>query len=331
MEATVSQDPSQDSNSSGDFALHVNDVSAYERSYWISHSIVVAIAFLLNLVMSIVLARSTLIRKSFYSLMLIFNIVAVKFQAIIIVDIIVSHTDLDELKILIIRILANCVEIISWYFTSTLVFLLGLNRLAILTAGPISTFFAERRNVLWFSFILFGFSVFAGIIASGVLSSLSELLGYDILSDFILRILEAFSPVDLFFAALPLCSCLFYIVAFKKIRSIRRSSLGFEVPDKFEKSILKQGFLICIFYTIPEMTLVISQYGIDAHGGFYLLSQLIFYASLNLPPIGFPLIVFICSKEFRKLFLVNCSKLLHHTQTINTSSTTRVFVLRSLK
>ncbi|VDO13879.1 unnamed protein product [Haemonchus placei] len=210
----------------------------------------------------------------------------------------------------------------------------------------------SRRNVLWSSFILFGFSVFAGIIASGILSSLSELLGYDILSDFILRILEALSvrllnsvyrtgqfsstfnfklfksarkkfqccnigslhgPVDFFFAALPLCSCLFYIVAFKKIRSMRRSSIGFEVTDKFERTILKQGFLICIFYT----------YSLDDYGEFYSLSQLIFYASMNLPPIGFPLIVFICSKEFRKLFLVNCSKLLSHTQTIHTLSTSR--------
>uniref|UniRef100_A0A7I5EBH1 G protein-coupled receptor n=1 Tax=Haemonchus contortus TaxID=6289 RepID=A0A7I5EBH1_HAECO len=142
------------------YVLRVNEVSAYERSFWISRSTVAATAFLLNLVMSIVLARSTLLKKSFYSLMLIFNTVTVAFQAIIILDVIVSHTGLDEQRVLIIRIVVNCFELISWYFTSTLVFLIGLNRLAILTTGPISSFFAGRYEYRYHSFSEFGIIFF---------------------------------------------------------------------------------------------------------------------------------------------------------------------------
>ncbi|XGW26389.1 hypothetical protein V3C99_007198, partial [Haemonchus contortus] len=138
----------------------VNEVSAYERSFWISRSIVAATAFLLNLVMSIVLAPSTLLKKSFYSLMFIFNTVTVAFQAIIILDVIVSHTNIDGQKVLIIRIVVNCFELISWYFTSTLVFLIGVNRLAILTTGPISSFFAERYEYRYHSSSKLGIIIF---------------------------------------------------------------------------------------------------------------------------------------------------------------------------
>ncbi|XGW27737.1 hypothetical protein V3C99_007934, partial [Haemonchus contortus] len=172
----------------------------FERCYWISHSMVAVIALLLNLVMSLTLVRGTLLKKSFYSLMLIFNTMTVAFQTIIILDVIVSHTSSDErLKVSLVRIL--------------------------------------------------GFSTFAGIISSGIISILSELFGVDFANDFFLAVVKASSPVEWFFAALPLCSCLFYIAAFKKLRSVRRrSSMTFGATDKAEKSILKQGFLLCVFY-----------------------------------------------------------------------------------
>ncbi|XGW27735.1 hypothetical protein V3C99_007934 [Haemonchus contortus] len=305
----------------------------FERCYWISHSMVAVIALLLNLVMSLTLVRGTLLKKSFYSLMLIFNTMTVAFQTIIILDVIVSHTSSDErLKVSLVRILASYFEIVSWYFTSTLVFLIGLNRLAVLTTGPISSFFADRKRVLWCSFILLGFSTFAGIISSGIISILSELFGVDFANDFFLAVVKASSPVEWFFAALPLCSCLFYIAAFKKLRSVRRrSSMTFGATDKAEKSILKQGFLLCVFYMILEMTLLIKQYAFYLCADFFMLCQIVYYISMNLPPIGFPVIVFLCSKEFRKLFLVNCFKLHCHTQPFNIPPPRRVFTERNFE
>uniref|UniRef100_A0A7I4YPZ1 G protein-coupled receptor n=1 Tax=Haemonchus contortus TaxID=6289 RepID=A0A7I4YPZ1_HAECO len=155
------------------------------------------------------------------------------------------------------------VELVSWYFTSVLVFLIGLNRLAILTRGSIHSLFAERKNVLWFSLMLFVLSALVGIISSGLMESLRELSGTETASHFLLAITEICTRVDYFFAALPVCSCLFYIAAFKKVRSMRRPSMAIITMDKAESSILKQGFLICIFYTIPELMLLISQFGLQ--------------------------------------------------------------------
>ncbi|XGW26390.1 hypothetical protein V3C99_007199 [Haemonchus contortus] len=240
--------------------------------------------------------------------MLVFNTVTVVFQSVIFVDVIVRHTSSDEQKVRLIGILASYVELVSWYFTSALVFLIGLNRLAILTTGPIHSLFAQRKNVLWFSLMLFGFSALVGVISSGLLASLRELSGTEHASRLILEITEICSRVDYFFAALPACSCLLYVAAFKKVRSMRRPSMAFVTTDKAENSILKQGFVICIFYTVPEMMLLISQFGFQLYASFYTFFQLIFYVFINLPPIGFPIIVLICSKELRKLFRCNCFK-----------------------
>ncbi|XGW26387.1 hypothetical protein V3C99_007197 [Haemonchus contortus] len=245
---TVSYGSPEGYNNSQGYTQDEDGTSPLVQGFWIGHSIVALTAFLLNLVMSIVLVRSPLLEKSFYALMLIFNIVTVIFQIIIIIDVIVSHESFIDQIVLPIKILANCVQLISWYFTSALVFLIGVNRLAILTTSPISSILASRKNVLWCSFILFVFSTIAGVLFSGIIVGISAILGVKLANGFDFSRYKVFSAVDCFFASLPLCSCLFYLAAFKKVRSIRRSSTASVATDKAETTILKQGFLICIFF-----------------------------------------------------------------------------------
>ncbi|XGW33225.1 hypothetical protein V3C99_017584 [Haemonchus contortus] len=306
-------------------------MTTFERLYWTTRSIVASTAFLLNLVMFTILIRSTLLTKSFYSLMLIFNIVTVAFQSVIFVDVIVRHTSSDKQEVRLVGILASYVELVSWYFTSALVFVIGLNRLAILAKGPIHSLFAGRKNVLWLSLMLFCFSALVGIISGGLLAGLRELFSSEPASNFTIEITEICSRVNYFFTALPVCSCLFYIVAFNKVRSVRRSSIFFTIADKAENSILKQGFLICIFYMIPEVMLLISQFGFQLYAGFYSLFQLIFDVVINLPPIGFPIIVFICSKELRKLFRLNGFKQFLHVHPTNPLAQQQTFAIAARK
>ncbi|XGW26385.1 hypothetical protein V3C99_007196 [Haemonchus contortus] len=249
--------------------------------------------------------------------MLVFNVVAVIIQAIIILDVIVSHASSGDYTVYPIRILSNCFQLVSWYFSSALVFLIGLNRIAMLTKGLLSSAFTERERLLWISLILLTSSTIAGALPSGAMSNLLKLYDVKIGSEFIFKYGHLFSAMDCFFAALPLCSCSFYIAAFKKLRSIRRSGAPSVTTDRAENSVLKQGFLICILFTIPQLSFLFSRYVFDFNAEFYLLSQAIFYISTNLPPIGFPVIVLLCSKEMRKLLRFGCFKQHHRVQPMN--------------
>ncbi|XGW33226.1 hypothetical protein V3C99_017584 [Haemonchus contortus] len=250
-------------------------MTTFERLYWTTRSIVASTAFLLNLVMFTILIRSTLLTKSFYSLMLIFNIVTVAFQSVIFVDVIVRHTSSDKQEVRLVGILASYVELVSWYFTSALVFVIGLNRLAILAKGPIHSLFAGRKNVLWLSLMLFCFSALVGIISGGLLAGLRELFSSEPASNFTIEITE-------------ICS-------------------------------------------IPEVMLLISQFGFQLYAGFYSLFQLIFDVVINLPPIGFPIIVFICSKELRKLFRLNGFKQFLHVHPTNPLAQQQTFAIAARK
>uniref|UniRef100_A0A912N817 G-protein coupled receptors family 1 profile domain-containing protein n=1 Tax=Haemonchus contortus TaxID=6289 RepID=A0A912N817_HAECO len=111
MEAAIATD---DPSYGSDYEYDGEDVSSsLIRGFWICHTIVAATAFLLNLVMLFLLLRSTLLKKPFYSLMLVFNVVAVIIQTIIILDVIVSHASSGDHTVYLIRVLSNCFEYVS--------------------------------------------------------------------------------------------------------------------------------------------------------------------------------------------------------------------------
>nr|CDJ85661.1 unnamed protein product [Haemonchus contortus] len=80
--------------------------------------------------------------------------------------------------------------------------------------------------------------------------SLSETLDAGYESDFVDVITEICSRVDYFFAALPICSCLFYVAAFKKVRSVRR----FRYPVKETKIIIPMYSLYIIAFSLRNRT-----------------------------------------------------------------------------
>nr|CDJ80871.1 7TM GPCR domain containing protein [Haemonchus contortus] len=264
-----------------------------------------------NLIVAILLIKKrALLQKPYYWLILIFNTSIVILDGFMVVFRILINllkhsffTDIHEL--------AYFATSIVLYFTSCLVFLIGLNRMAIFVNGKFHDKFSKRKTILICAFIAFITSVTAAACSSDIMKIVFVIPTSD--SKEISSCMFSDRHIEDFFASLYLVTCGLFIATAMKLRKQggdvvsrnTRMMLG-----KAERSMLRQSYFILTCALINVVIRILRQFGaIDMLP--YKQQHLIVSTAYDLSHIGIPLIV-ILSSDFRQQFREKFSEL--HSQ-----------------
>ncbi|XGW26377.1 hypothetical protein V3C99_007191, partial [Haemonchus contortus] len=183
-----------------------------------------------NLAVAALLIRErTLLQKPYYSLILIFN---------------TSIVLLDGSML---------------YFTSFLVFLIGLNRLAIFSTGKFHDKFSQRKTILICAFISLVISLVAAVLSNEMLEDffISSTAGVNNATSGIISEGEGGKHIETLFACLYLVTCGLFMMTTMKLKKQGATVISNDTRTllgKAEKSMLRQShFILACALTTPVL------------------------------------------------------------------------------
>ncbi|KAK5967409.1 hypothetical protein GCK32_020254, partial [Trichostrongylus colubriformis] len=141
------------------------------------------------------------------------------------------------------------VDLIVSYFSALLMFFMGLNRFAAFSSPYLNDRLMRRKTVLG---ILSGLLMFSSLITIAVYetSGMRRVFSQNAIMDYATKCIFV-QVTSYIFYALPLFSSIFYLFAYKSLRSKRDSAVSDvtkSLLDKAERCNLKQGIWILITY-----------------------------------------------------------------------------------
>ncbi|EYC44875.1 hypothetical protein Y032_0447g1632 [Ancylostoma ceylanicum] len=224
--------------------------------YWTLFSIILLLmmlCFILNLFLTIVLARSTLQNHccSFYKIMLAFVATIVVSSSSDIVCMVYFEGMQNDLPML--GSITLIVSLIVSYYMTILIFLLGLNRFAAFCSPRLNASIMKSKQLCILLAILLLFSVLVGVLVYK-LCGFSRSFDSDknrVMNSAQDTVLLTIS--NYIFYTIPLISTVFYVICFISLRSQRSlvtTGKTMLLLDKAEKSTLKQGIVILVFYMV---------------------------------------------------------------------------------
>lgn len=300
-DSTMSTDVTPEPNGVKENGSEEDNFSTVALVLYLVDCCLYAIGFVLNTVAAIGLlcGCKPILEKPFYSLILIYNIMSLLLTVSLVVD--SALADVISIEAKATRLVLYCMQITTWFFTSGLVFLIGLNRMAIFLPDPLHSLFMSRRVIVCFSFLFLIASALVGIITSNVVGEVAKELHVVIVFP-LSADTYAINVVDYFFGLLPALSTAFYVAIFIKIRSRQSRSVASSlVTTKAERSILIQGSLILICYLVPFAISFALKTGLRVGLPIEFETAIVIDDIMrSTTQVLFPLIVVVFSSELRK-------------------------------
>ncbi|EYB93829.1 hypothetical protein Y032_0178g655 [Ancylostoma ceylanicum] len=214
--------------------------------------LLMVLSFTSNLFLTIVLARSSFknICRSFYKIMLLFVATIVVNSASDIVCMV--YFEGMRYTSTVLRDITLLVSLVAYYYTTALIFLLGLNRFGVFCSPRVNNFIMKSKTLHIVLGVLFVLSILASVVVhrlTGFATSFQQDGRMNTARNTVFITISNY-----IFYTFPLISTGFYIICFISLRSKRSlASTGKTISllDKAEKSTLKQGIVILSFYLLP--------------------------------------------------------------------------------
>uniref|UniRef100_A0A1I7XCN1 G_PROTEIN_RECEP_F1_2 domain-containing protein n=1 Tax=Heterorhabditis bacteriophora TaxID=37862 RepID=A0A1I7XCN1_HETBA len=263
-------------------------------------STITLLTLILNSLVFIILMfdRTQKFNNVFYSIITVFVLTMMINRFLHLVLSIVTEAFKNPCTILI--EISLVVDLFNSYYSALLIFLLGLNRLAVYTFNVIDRIVFRRIGLVKYA---------------NIKRKLNKDMG--VVEDTCTK-LDLMRMVNYIFYMIPLISSVFYLFVYNSLRSQRAKVVTGKTKtmlDKAEKCTLNQGIFILLSYLIALITHALLQFYPPNGLPFAVLLKLGEIVSMA-PQIGVPLIVLCCSNDARKAI----GNLLYITSTKNTFS-----------
>ncbi|KAK6022823.1 hypothetical protein OSTOST_11464 [Ostertagia ostertagi] len=243
--------------------------------------------------------RHRTFKNSFYAIVIVFSMsVVVSSSCKLAYGFIIVLADVQSKGI---NCLSVMVDLAISYFSALLIFLLGLNRFAAFSSSYLYERLMKRRAL---QCVVFGLLVFSSVITVLIykISGLRRSFSQDTMVDYADgRVLVQAS--NYIFYALPLFSSVFYLFAYRSLRSKREdvvSNATKSLLDKVERCTLNQGIWILAIYLMSLVIHIAMQLPSVDGTMLIVLSSLETLTSAT-PQVALPITVLMCSKEARNV------------------------------
>ncbi|KAK6057410.1 hypothetical protein COOONC_05075 [Cooperia oncophora] len=273
---------------------------SHTPSFWVWFSFSIfcnALCFGLNAIFSTVsvIERHRAFKNSFYTIVLVFSISVVVSSSCELIYTLVAG--LAGVKSEGFSAFSVMVDLSISYFSALLIFFIGLNRFAAFSLPHIYNCIVKRRNLCCILFGLMLFSVATATVMH-IIGGLQRTFTKHKMVDY------ATSPLvvsNYILYTLPLISSVFYLFAYKSLRSQRGVAISGTTKsllNKAERCNLKQGIWILVVYLISFTIHVLMRLPMSDATSLMVISSLGVISSAA-PQFALPLSVFLCSKEAR--------------------------------
>ncbi|KAL6738202.1 hypothetical protein Aduo_011774 [Ancylostoma duodenale] len=200
------------------------------------------------------------------------------------------------------------IDLIISYFSTILIFILGLNRFAAFSSPRLNETLMNRKTL---RYILIGSLIVSVAISVAVfeLSGCTRVLESNVMVDYVDNVI--FMQISNYvFYAIPLLSSMFYLAVFNSLRRQRADAISSKTKallDGAERCSLKQGIWILSIYLVSLIIHVVMQLSPPNGFSYMLLSHIQDLTSMA-PQLSIPISVLGCSRDARIAAMNICWK-----------------------